>query len=603
MNNGVPFLIYFLYDTMKKRTVFTMRSLTTTAKVTGHIRIWTSLLLLVLCFAITFMPLISLKTSSHTADIQKMLNSITQSEESFDIPDSVDISMPKLISSFFVIGDVISIAADTIKAGAEELESGKTEEIIESAVTQKVFDETVDMMMETIPGITREQAEQMAEEQLGGRPEVQESTVLSDAQKKLQKTLGSKEGRDTIILVSVIVTTIMDGFSSDTDSTVALVVGIVTLVAMIALLIFMLIFPIRYLITVIICSVIVIKKHAHPIEAGPAVSSKLEGTLKLPLIFLVFQCFLPMMTYTVFSMLLWIFPAIAVLMNTVFSRLNPLTKPQFKYMNVLQGMSLVGVVGYLMFFFCALQTNMIPEFLHGEWLQYSTEVHAASQLTGKTAVAGYLIDAALIALFAVGVLESVSYFKKTCNRLSCSVMNKHNKARISDSCLPSAIVLTVFALMPLFVIILPHNYSDPFDASSSASSFLTLTAEENLAYILVLVGAFLLLSAEITLLILKKTVCTDTTPEERTKLITSDAFVTVEDDPTPVAVSVDAAASADAATATAIHNEIEAECAAEPAVEPAAEPAVEPAAEPTVEPTAEPAAEPAIETAVESSQE
>ena len=76
-------------------------------KKTSMIQVWVCVLLTVLALALSFMPIVKLKTIDHKSDIYELMDTIGIEEK---LPEEVEISAVGLIKSGKLIVDIISTA-------------------------------------------------------------------------------------------------------------------------------------------------------------------------------------------------------------------------------------------------------------------------------------------------------------------------------------------------------------------------------------------------------------------------------------------------------------------------------------------------------------
>ena len=81
-------------------------------KTTALIQTWGCVLLALLCVFFSFSPLITLDTGLNSADIKEVIEEITDKPFTADIPEEVDVSAVKLISSITLMADVIGVLTE-----------------------------------------------------------------------------------------------------------------------------------------------------------------------------------------------------------------------------------------------------------------------------------------------------------------------------------------------------------------------------------------------------------------------------------------------------------------------------------------------------------
>lgn len=426
-------------------------------KTTALIQVWTSMLLIVIAVILSFMPIVNLQIADRkTIDaINEMVEEIS-GEEVSEIPSEIEVSAPKMYGSISMIVKFISAIGSENEELAQEVKA----------------------MME------------------------------------------GEEGRNTVLMVAAIAASFMDIFGGEEDEKkpdgLAMILKVlVVLICLLYVLGFTLIIPIIVVITAIVALISALKNLKAPEEAAPIVSKKLLGLITLPMTFILFQCVLPTMHYGVGALGIWIVSFICVALCLIVSRLHMYTPAQMKYANVLQGTAIVGIIGYLVFFFNVINVGAFDSLISGKWASYVTQVVVIQANGGKVPSFGYLIDAALILVAVILVLSSVNYFKSCANRLSCTAGAGKNNKKPKDSNLVSSIIYLLIYILPVYVMGATNCLKDPTSTSTKgAESFLVLSEEQNSALTMALVGLIIMIVAEVALLVLKKTVCKDVPADE-----------------------------------------------------------------------------------------
>ena len=488
-----------------------MKQLNVPKKLTARVQIWASVLLLIIATCLSLTPIITLNTVDNADDINKMLADITpEGTETFTIPETVDVSAIKIVKSIGVIAKVVKTTVDAAKA--EDM-----------------------------------------------------SHVGSD----IADVFKTEDGQETIVIALSFATTVSSNFDTKDTSGSGILASVLTVmvsvIALIALLVMTFVIPVMLLVATVSALISALANLATPEEVSTKIGRKLPGFISLPFTLMLFQCVVPGMTYGSGIVGICVTAILAAVLGLVISRLRSYDAPAFRYLNIVQGVSILGGVGFVVFFFNLVKTNIFTNFLHGKFAEYVASVAVESvKKDPKPVNNGYLIDLALIFVYVILALGSVTYLEKCVQRLACSASANKKGAFPKDTCIVRAILMLAVYILPTVVIGRKSFYNDPTVLDGVGDeSLLVLNTEESSALKMVLVGAILMLVAEIALIVLKAVFCKGMNRESMTALMSG-------------------AETAEAAEAVA-----ESEAVAEETTEEAAEEAVEETAEETVEAAAE----------------
>ena len=437
-------------------------------------------LLIVLALIFSFLPIITLSTAEpETAKgIEDIVNKFT--EEEFEFPDKINVSAPMLIKSVFLMFDIVKMAKDDSKATPEDKEA-------------------------------------------------------------LEAKIKGEEGRNTILVGAAIVHSITSTFKDNKESGSSNIINLlfnvlITIVAIFYLLGVTIAMPIAFVILAIKALVPVAKNYRELDTHTATVANKLPQKLSIIMTIMLFQCVLPSMNYGSGTLGLWIISIICVFVNFAATRLTAYNKDEFIYLNIVQGASILSTVGFFIFFFNVLKSNIFSTFTHGAWGMYIAKVLASPQRAD--ADKGYIIDAVLILVYLVAVLSCVKFLGKCANRLSCAMNSKSG----NPSLLPETIALLVVYIIPTIVSGRKSNLSNPFDKSSEAvGSFLELSADQKSVLTTVLVGIIIMIAAEVAIKVLENIFCPNMTKEAKAAVLNNSATAPVKEATTEEAPATEAA--------------------------------------------------------------
>lgn len=451
-----------------------MKQLNVSKKITAPLMVWVSMVLIAATLLFSFMPIMCLDTSLNGEGINEMIDSIG-GEIDLEIPEKVEITVGKLINSVRVIGKLINVA----KEAANEA-SGTTN---------------------TNDG--------------------------PSAAEDLQAFMESPQGKQTVLVAAAVATTLVDAFDFGEDAHIISIVMniLIVFISLMSVLAFVFIIPIKVIIMLIKALIPTLSNVKTPELAASKVSTKLPEMLAIPFTIMVFQTFVPGMTYGWGLIAMTITVATSVLFCTVITRLRTYETKKFMYLNVVQGVSIVSIVGFFVFFFNILKTNVVTRFLKGNFGQQLVNL-----VVGKTEADlakkpfepnnAYILDFVLIFVFIIAFLSSVAYISFAANRLSCTVDPKNRDRKMADSKIVFAILMLITYIAPTVVAGNNNFFKDVASkATEGDASFLVLEAAELSALKASLVGVIIMIVAEIALIVLKKVLCKDLTALEASAIV------------------------------------------------------------------------------------
>ena len=440
------------------------------------VQLWASVLLIVLAFIFSFMPIITFKTLDNAGEINAMIEQFAPDAD-FEIPEEVEISSPKLISTIALIANIIGTA--TAEGGADPDKAAELEDYLKSESGQQ------DVVTAVCVALT------------------------------LTKTFNFEGQSDPLSLILNVV---------------------IGLIGLLAVLICTIILPIILFFNLIIALIKAAKGAKTPEEVSAAVGARLPGLLSLPLTIMLFQCVVPDMSQGWGIIALCVTCVISVLVNFVCSRLREYPAKQFVYLNVLQGPALVGIVGFLIFFFNIIKTGIFTSFTSGKFSMYFAQVLVAQEM-GATVNNAYIIDGVLMLVYLCVMLSCVSYLDKAARRLSCTVKNEKPHgiiglfvpAKASDNNLILALFTSLAYIAPTVVAGFKHFYNDVTStAAEGDASFLNITDAGNEALSMALVGIIIMIVAEVAVVVLKGVFCKDLAAHEKEALLLGHAMTSEE---------------------------------------------------------------------------
>ena len=318
------------------------------------------------------------------------------------------------------------------------------------------------------------------------------SLLKDSSDGKNQDLMDTKAGQETAVIAAAIATTVVKSLDFENGIVSALINILITLIALIYVLIFVFVIPIKLVIMFVKALVPALANTKTPELGAAKVGNKLPKMLSIPFTMMIFQSFIPGMTYGWGLIAITVIIILSVLFCTVLTRLRTYEPKKFRYLNILQGTSLVAIIGFLVFFFSILKVHVLNNFLVGPFVLQVAALAAG----GSSGNSAYIIDFVLIFAFAIAFLSAVKYLSSAANRLSCTVSHKKVAEKKADSNLWGAIGLFLAYLAPKLVSGWNH-YAGKY-------SFLTLNDDEKSALTVALIGIIIMIAAEVALIVLKK---------------------------------------------------------------------------------------------------
>lgn len=449
-----------------------MKQLNVSTKITSPIMVWVSVLLIAATLLFSFMPIMSFDTVESTEKINDFLAELEIEEDvKLEIPEKIDISIGKLVNSVKVMINVVKIAAQA----AKDANSG--------ADTSNIANE-------------------------------------------LEALLASKEAQDALLVGAAIGCTFMSAvdFEGNTPILSVVVNILVILVALLIVIAFIFIIPIRIAIMLLVALIRALSHVTHPEDVASKISSKLPKLLSIPFFMMIMQTFIPGMSYGKGLVGICVTIAASVLLCTVISRLHTYETKKFIYLNVVQGVSIVSIVGFFVYFFNIIKTNVISIYLNkfaDHWMNHATAQELAKKAKETfTPNNKWIVDAVLVFVFAIFFFKSIEMLSFNANRLSCTVDPRNKKRKLADSKIVFSVLLLATYIIPTVISKADRFYNDVTSKESIGdASFLPLEAAELSALKAALIGIIVMIVAEIALLVLKKVICKGLTSSEAALIV------------------------------------------------------------------------------------
>lgn len=228
-------------------------------------------------------------------------------------------------------------------------------------------------------------------------------------------------------------------------------------------------------------------------KASARISKSIHRIIKLFPGLIFIQLFTTEIEYgSAITGILWLCVA-ALAIGVLVSRLKKYDGPDFKYLNILQGVSAVSVAGLVMFVLNLLETDIILEALY----QVFTVEFIENLVDGNVEI----IPLVFLLLLIISVSIALKSIPRVVTRFAC--MSKSKSA-----------VHIAKAVMSLLVVIVP------FVMMNYDKVGFSLSDDQYTCFILASVGVVIMLVAEIALAVLTDNFCDDCTEDNQMKIVT-----------------------------------------------------------------------------------
>ena len=520
-------------------------------KITSLVSVWGSMLLILIAVILCFQPMFTLTVDTKVIDdMEEMLDEMTDGDMEVNPFADIDLDEELVIDvSVIDLASGVSLLTQLLSSiGSEDPEAAaKLEEMLESDEGQKTI------MMATAIAVTMMNAinVETLEEDIGGIED-----AVDEGRDEIEDIKGGVTSEDEYEDVKTEVDSAVGEMEEDVKNAAGKLADnifmmilkmLVILIALLVVLLFTVIIPIRVCFAALLALIAALVNVKAPDVASPKVVKRLPNMLSMPLTLILFSCLVPQLGIGAGAMGILIVCFVSVLLAVVLSRLHSYTPAQMKYANVLQGVSLVGLAGYLVFFFNVIKVGAFNSFVDGKLAKHLMNIIEA-ELEKKTvsdaAMTGYVTDVAMILVAVIFVLVSTGYLKSCLRRLSFAISVKEGKSSIKDIILPRAILMLPIYILPKMIMD-SNNYFEDVTASEGTASLLVLSEEQSAALDGVLAGIIIVLVAEIAMIVLKAALCSDVSAEDK-GLVMSGAATAEVAAPAEVAPAEDVAAMAEA---------------------------------------------------------
>lgn len=404
----------------------------------------------------------------------KIIHTLDSEADVPELPETVDVSLPYIIKS---IGSVGTVAKGMVSSVKSAVNNAKDLNDAANDINQSTQNTESINSMEDV-----ENALQAKDELQNNVNDMQNSVEnINKSTSDIAESLKNEGFVNLVALFAVI----GEAFSQ------SILLGIVYL----ALIVLAMFIPVYAAIRVIIALISFIIHLAKPQKAFSSISKAYIAILELfPALWLL-KIMAPAIEFSTGIKTIVMLLTAGLAVNLIASRLKSYTPVQFKYVNVLQLISVASVAGYFMFMVNLSKTNIFDHI----W-----NVLPKYDITDK-------ILTIVIILFMIGFLfTACEHIAKIACRLACMVPTPKTATGSEtkfarDSYLASAIVPLLAVAAPVVLMV---------------TDFKLDLGDDMKAFILFAAGAGIMFVSELLMMILKKTVCHGLAPIDAHAVLT-----------------------------------------------------------------------------------
>lgn len=482
-----------------------MKQLNLPKRQVALVQVLVSLLLIILTLIMSLTPILTIDLSDNEFinAVEDSMGAISENVDGVDeieIPDKIDITMPKLLKADMILVKLIKVMINS----AKETNTLSTSEL------EKIEKEQ-DALQEMIESKEGKEALVSLVAALG---QVIDFSELGEEKTEEEKEEKSSLG-DTIMLL-------------------------IRVIALLFILIFITIIPVIVGIAALVNLIRVLKNLKSPQNVCSKVSGVTITYLSFVVLFAIVLTLFDGMEFGSGLSAILVFSLINIVVNVAATRLRSYESADFRFVNVTQGTALLGGIGAIIFLVNLLKINVLNGFFgaFGSYLEevsnetdvINLEITAYNMLADENissfkASTSYIIDLVIIAVFAIMALSIAMSAISVCVArigLATSDSKKRESGYVSVGI--GAIITSILPFALGMLKSAKHfELEDIVDGRAIINetvdgAIYNISSETKSAAIAMLIGAILILAAGIIDSILKKKLCPEIT-EERAALI------------------------------------------------------------------------------------
>lgn len=425
----------------------------------------TSVVVVVLAAIFAFMPIFSINLSANSEAYRRLKDAINAFDSSYpelshiEVPEKAGVSFINCVTSAMMIKDLISVGSSDTYSSVEAAEN-------------------------------------------------------------LDEMLENPRGREAICMLLSFVGQVI-GDEEDVNGFIIAV----RVVAMLSVALFALIYPVAMAMIALVYLIRMLKNLKNP-KAPEKLIHKASGfadnILSVLAMFAVLLTAVPGMHWGIGMKLLLVVSILGIVANVCFSRLRSYTDRDFRYVNLVQGTSILQLTGFGVFFGFAVNAGIYESFLQS----------ASVQLSLANDNMKFWVNFALMLCYGIIILVAAPTFASFAAARFGLIHKKNTK--IGSSLIPMSICAIIFCAIPII-------FSSALKWGSGGEPLYELTKGNMKSLIGMMAGCALILAGDIAFRILKTKYCAGITEGEELDIFLGDApYATQNDDSAPVANSAPA---------------------------------------------------------------
>ena len=425
-------------------------------KLLTYIKNLVCIVIIAVILAMSFGTIFTMKAPTEGKAVEvfdKIINSVGDGD-SVSMPDKVDISIPFLVKSVGSAGKVIKSAFSTLNSAqnASDALNDAQSDIENDPSSIEDAKSDIDENIDDLKKNTNELSENLRDE--------------------------------TFVGFVTFIAAIVGAFSEN----------IFLALIYIALIFLVISFPTTIAVRLIISIVSYVIHIANPSAAVNTVSKSYRTVISLFPLLLLIKMVAPAVAFTSSVIVMALLLALGVVLGVVISRLRKYTPAQLKYINLVQLMSAVALIGYVLFLAGFSKLGLFDAL----WSEIPKFFKSAS-------AANIFIALVLIVAMIVLLILAFKHIKNIACRLACMLPTPKAKKKkpikkfAKDTYIPTAAASVALVVIPFVLPIVGFN----FNMGNGIASFALFA-----------LGLGIMFIAEILMMALKKPLCAGLTPED-----------------------------------------------------------------------------------------
>lgn len=437
-------------------------------KTMAKIHMLVSFVLVIICTVLAFTPLLEIRLTDDTKDsIQTTFDFIESNIK--EAPEEVQSAIHNAFKSFDLENASVKLS------------------VIELANKSDALTEFTNVFTQLLEATDGEDTDLMEEKAL----ELKDCIV--DAEGNIRPEI-----RDVIIVVAAVIGPMLPEDYTDIDAdyfenhlSEMIAAALPVIIGFIFAIILIIIMPIIYLVLAIVSLITTLSKLKDPVVGAAKMAKRMPKSIMHPMTLMLVPCLTDSIVCTGSTIGLLILAILGSVANVVFTRMHSWERRDITYANVVQGATVLSIIGFVIFYTSLLKMGILSNFLSNGFIEYLVDWTASGAKEIDSAVSSDFSRVLVAAFFA---LVASKYMAKSLRRISlASTPKRKGGARVTH------IVCAAFILL---VPILSMSVAN--STANGGVSFLKLSSEQESAMTLSLVAVIIMLISEVGVLVLRK---------------------------------------------------------------------------------------------------